>query len=77
MLWRKKDCVRIVFGFVPKLMRVEWFAANGCKLPCTGIVSHVPSLNCMTPKTALFDGIFGLKRRGSVIPRRDFSGMVV
>ena len=58
-------------------MKVGWFVANGCKLQCTGIVSHATNLSCMTPKIALFDGKSRPKRRGSVIPRRDFSRMVV
>ena len=53
-------------------MKVEWYDANICKSQCTGIVYHVLSLNCMTPKTALFDGIFPPKRCGTVIPHRDF-----
>lgn len=77
MLWRKKDYVRIVYGSTPKQMKVEWFTANGCKLPCTGIVSHARSLNGMTPKIALFDGIFRAKRCGTVIPHRDFSRWLV
>lgn len=73
MLWRKKDCVRIVFGLTPKRMKVVWFIVNGCKSQCTGIVNHATNLSCMTPKTALFDGIFQRKRCGAVIPHRDFS----
>lgn len=55
-------------------MKVEWFAANICKLQCTGIVNHAQSSSYTTPKTALFDGKIQPKRRGTVIPRRDFSG---
>ena len=54
-------------------MRVEWYTANICNVPCTGIVGHVPNTNFMTPKTALFDGNLEPKRCGSVIPHRDFS----
>lgn len=53
-------------------MKVEWYTADGCILPCTEIVNHVRSTNFMTPKTSLFDGIFRAKRCGTVIPHRDF-----
>ena len=54
-------------------MRVDWFIANTCNVPCTEVVNHARSLNGMTPKIALFDGIFPPKRCGTVIPHRDFS----
>ena len=77
MIWRKKDCVRIVCGFVPRRMRVGWFIVNTYNVPCTGIVSHARSSNYTTLKTALFDGNFDPKRCGTVIPHRDFSGWLV
>ena len=58
-------------------MRAEWYTANIYNVPCTGIVSHVPNTNFMTPKTALFDGNLEPKRCGSVIPHRDFSRWLV
>ena len=54
-------------------MKVEWFTANICNVPCMEVANHARSSNYTTPKTALFDGNITPKRRGSVIPRRDFS----
>lgn len=53
-------------------MRVVCFTANSCNVPCTEVANHAPNTNFMTPKIALFDGNFDPKRRGTVIPRRDF-----
>lgn len=77
MLWINQDCVRIVFGSVPKRMRVVWFSANTCNVPCMGVANHAPNTNFMTQKTALFDGIFRAKRCGTVIPHRDFRSSYV
>ena len=77
MLWRKKDCVRIAFGYVPRRMRVVWFSADGCIVPCMGIANHAPNTNFMTQKMSLFDGNFPPKRCGTVKPHRDFSGWCV
>lgn len=77
MLWKKKDYVRIVFGFVPKRMRVECYVVNICNVQCTGIVNLVQNMSSTTPKTALFDGNFPRKVCGTVIPHRDFSRKVL
>ena len=53
-------------------MRVECFIVNSYNVPCTEIANHAPSTNYMTPKTALFNGIFDPKWCGTVIPHRDF-----
>ena len=53
-------------------MRVGWFIANICNVPCTEVVNHARSLNGMTQKIALFDGKIPPKRCGTVIPHRDF-----
>ena len=54
-------------------MRVVCFTANSYNVPFMEVANHAPSSNYTTPKTALFDGNIPPKRRGSVIPRRDFS----
>lgn len=58
-------------------MKVGWFTANSCNVPCMEVANHAPSTSYMTPKIALFDGNFDPKRCGSVIPHRDFSRWLV